>query len=85
MWWIVRYLTKPARPYEAVLAGLLIGAATLTKLSGLVLAAVIGLVLFLELLKDRDWRRFFLQVAIIYGLAALVAGWWFVRNQWLYP
>lgn len=84
MWWIIRYLTKPARSYEAVLAGVLIGAAILTKLSGLVLAAVIGLVLFLELLKVKDWSYFFRQAVIAYGIAALVAGWWFIRNQWLY-
>ena len=84
IWWIMRFLNKPERPYDAVLAGLLLAAAMLTKLSGAVLALLIGIVLLAKFLQDRDWRDFFRRATVVYGIALLVAGWWYIRNQHLY-
>ena len=83
-WWIIRFLKKPERPYDPLLAGLLVAAAMLTKLSGLTLALVMGLALFTQALRERDWRSFIRRTAIVYGVAALLAGWWYVRNLLLY-
>lgn len=83
-WWALRFLSEPERKYDAWLGGILVGAALLTKLSGLVLVPVLGLVLFLRAWRQLDWwglRRQTVQLTIA---VILIAGWWFVRNQWLY-
>lgn len=84
MWWIIRYLDKPPRSYDGGLAGLLVGSAMLTKLSGLVLAIVIGLALLIQALRQRKWRRIAMQTLAVYGIAIIMAGWWYVRNWVLY-
>ena len=84
VWWLMRFLKKPERPYDAILAGLLVGAAMLTKLSGLALALVMGLALFAQALRDQDWRSFVRRSLVSYGTALLLAGWWYLRNLLLY-
>lgn len=83
-WWALRLLEGPQRRYDIWIGGLLLGAALLTKLSGLALAPVVGLAQLLRAWRNRDWRRLPLQALSVYAVAALVAGWWFIRNQWLY-
>ena len=83
-WWALRFLSGPERKYDAWLGGGLVGAALLTKLSGLALVPVVGLALCLRAWRQRDWRRLLPQVLSLAVAAALIAGWWFVRNQWLY-
>jgi hypothetical protein len=34
--------------------------------------------------RDRDTRAFFVRGLIVFGLALLIAGWWYARNWWLY-
>lgn len=67
-----------------VLAGLLLGAAALNKLSGLLLWPFAALVLLW-----RGWRRrsgrFLLRSGLVtFGVALAVCGWWYLRNWCLY-
>lgn len=63
---------------------LLIALASLAKLSGLVLGAVVALAAFWPLIRTRD-RRGFLQLAGMTLVAWLcIAGWWYARNLALY-
>lgn len=84
IWWALRFLKRPERRYDTWLGGSLVGLALLTKLSGLVLVPVIGLVLLLRAWRSRNWRRLLPQVLSFFVSVALVAGWWFVRNQLFY-
>lgn len=84
MWWVLRFLIGPEHRFDAALAGLLVGAAMLTKLSGLVLALLIGVVFLIQAFRERAWQAFLQRSAIAAGVALLVAGWWFVRNWLLY-
>lgn len=90
---------RSARPRDLVGLGLLLGAAALTKLSGLVawpivaaLLAVPGWHTLQTPVKTADPRRFWrTQLAgllrqwfVVFGIAMLVCGWWYVRNVLLY-
>jgi 4-amino-4-deoxy-L-arabinose transferase-like glycosyltransferase len=83
-WWALRYLKGPERWYDTWLGGVLIGAAGLTKLSGLTLMPFVGLTLLLKSWRDRSWQRILSRSLTVGTAAAVVAGWWFVRNQWFY-
>jgi 4-amino-4-deoxy-L-arabinose transferase-like glycosyltransferase len=81
-----------------VVLGVLVGLALLTKIHLLVLLVPIelayGLALWQPLAGSRtqperrrrmwDWRAFLRANLVILGLAALISGWWFARNQVLY-
>jgi hypothetical protein len=82
--WAVEALHRQPTWKGYVLAGLLLSAGVLTKLSGLSLVAVFGLVIAWISWQQRSWRRFLTASAIVYGLAMILAGWWYVRNQVLY-
>lgn len=64
--------------------GLIYGLALITKFNLLALVGVIELAYVLAVWRTRDWRTFIRGTFIVLGLAALVAGWWFWRNQVLY-
>ncbi len=66
------------------LLGLLIGLAALTKVSGLGLFGLAGLALAWTSWRRRDWRLFLRAGTLVVGVAALVAGWWYLRNWRLY-
>lgn len=63
-------------PWSDVLLGAVMGAAILTKLS--MVPVFIGVCIWLV------WRRRFLATLKVVLAAALVSGWWFVRNMVLY-
>lgn len=65
----------------AVLAGVLLGALLLTKLSAL---ALVPLPLLALALRRTDWRALLADGLIVLGLMALLSGWWFARNMQLY-
>jgi 4-amino-4-deoxy-L-arabinose transferase-like glycosyltransferase len=68
----------------AALAGVVVGLATLSKLSGVATASIIGLGAVVGWWRHRSWRRLMSQLALV-GLAwGVVAGWWLARNQQLY-
>ena len=83
-WWAVRFVRKEERWYDTWLCGSLLGASMLVKLSGLSLVPVVALALILRAWRTRDLRTVVGQALRIYGTAALVCGWWFVRNLTLY-
>lgn len=64
--------------------GLLIGLALLTKTTALGLIPLSTLLLFVLAWRQRNIRLFVLPSLTLVGAAALVSGWWFVRNQLLY-
>lgn len=77
-------LKKGGSNRYAILLGLILGLAALTKLSLLYLIPLTGLVLLLDGWRQRSWGRLVSQGAIIGGLTLLVAGWWYWRNWQLY-
>lgn len=64
--------------------GLLIGLAALTKVSGLVLLPTAVLALGLNAWHRRRLRLWTSQAGLLTGVVALMAGWWYVRNERLY-
>jgi 4-amino-4-deoxy-L-arabinose transferase-like glycosyltransferase len=73
-------------PGRALLLGLVVGLALLTKLTGLMLLPLVALGCLLPALRGRRWpaARELLSLLIVVGVAAAVSGWWFARNQRLY-
>jgi len=84
VWLAVYALDKQFTWTLTVLIGLFWAAALLTKLSGLVLAAPWLAALVWQSWQRRDARLFLSRLGVILGIAALLAGWWFVRNVSLY-
>jgi hypothetical protein len=82
--WMIAALQRPPSWKGYVLAGLLLAAGLLTKLSGLSLIALFGMVLIWIGWQQHSWRNMLRAGLIVYGLAAVLAGWWYVRNQILY-
>jgi len=68
--------------------GLLIGLLAISKLSGLVLLPVAMLAVLLSKPGNRwfsaQWRALAIPAASLLGTTGLVAGWWYLRNLWLY-
>jgi hypothetical protein len=88
VYWLARLLAKPhaepIRAYEWVVLGAIIGVAALSKLQGLGLIPLAGLVVLFLGWRRRSWRLL-LEAAVLVGLpAAAIAGWWYVRNILLY-
>ena len=67
-----------------LMVGVLFGLALLTKVHLVVLLAPIEVAYGLVLWRERDWRGFVQANLVILGVAVLVSGWWFGRNQILY-
>jgi 4-amino-4-deoxy-L-arabinose transferase-like glycosyltransferase len=83
-WWAIRFVRQEERWFDPWLCGSLLGASVLVKLSGLSLVPVVALALILRAWRTHHWRRLGGQALRICGTAALVGGWWFVRNLALY-
>jgi len=70
---------------RALLLGLLLGLAALTKLSVLGLMLLGGLFLVAIARQERQsWRATLGWLGLAFGVAALVGGWWYARNWLLY-
>jgi 4-amino-4-deoxy-L-arabinose transferase-like glycosyltransferase len=69
---------------RAVLLGLLLGTAALTKLSGLALLPLTAAVLIIVAARRQAWGALLRWGAIIGASVILVAGWWYLRNWQLY-
>ena len=67
-----------------VVLGIVLGAAALTKVSGLVLLPIAALALTLEALRTRDWRTWLGRGLLLLALVVAISGWWYVRNLMLY-
>jgi hypothetical protein len=64
--------------------GVLVGAASLAKLSGASLGPIVVLVLLLRSTLREDWQTRIHHILVVGLTAFAVAGWWFIRNQVLY-
>ncbi len=87
--WLILWLFGPAFQQtpgrgEALLLGMFLGFAALSKLSGLYLWIIAGLVYVVHMLIHRDWRET-LPSALLTGLAAMAIAFpWYGRNWRLY-
>ncbi|MCO6449147.1 MAG: phospholipid carrier-dependent glycosyltransferase [Caldilineales bacterium] len=68
----------------AILIGIVLGLAALTKLGGLTLLALAGFAYLMQAWRTRRWRRNLLQLGLAFLVALLVAGWWYARNWLVY-
>ena len=64
--------------------GIVLGLALLSKMSALALLPLVALALVLVWWRDRDIRALLVRGLVVFGLAGLVGGWWYVRNWALY-
>jgi hypothetical protein len=62
----------------------ILGALALSKISGLTLLPVAGLILTLRHLRQRDWNGWIVSGLILSIGVIAIAGWWYLRNQQLY-
>ena len=69
---------------SASVLGFVLGLALLTKMSALALLPLVVLALALIWWRDRDLRALLMRGAVVFGLAGLIGGWWYVRNWLLY-
>jgi 4-amino-4-deoxy-L-arabinose transferase-like glycosyltransferase len=84
LWACVRLALRGPSWRADVVMGVLYGLALLTKFNLLALLALIELVYLLAVWRTRELRVFLRGSLIVLGLAVLIAGWWFARNQVLY-
>ncbi len=73
----------------AVGMGILLGLGLLAKLGGLILIPLVGLAFLIRGFRQRSDLKFevwylIFKAGIVFGIAALVSGWWFARNIVLY-
>jgi len=84
LWLLLRLLRTPPRPASWGLLGVIIGLAALSKVSALGLLPLAAVGLAWLAWRRRDWQLFLWGGACMVGAAALVAGWWYLRNWLLY-
>jgi 4-amino-4-deoxy-L-arabinose transferase-like glycosyltransferase len=83
-WLLVRYARRDPEPAEWVLPSLLLGAASLSKLSLLALAPLFGLAIIVGAVRRRSWAHLMRGLLALAVPAVLVGGWWYLRNWCLY-
>jgi 4-amino-4-deoxy-L-arabinose transferase-like glycosyltransferase len=83
---LVIWLRTPRLPGWLSLFGMgvLLGLAVLAKYGGLLLWPLVGGVLFWLAWREKRFRWLVPSGLIVFGLALVLCGWWFVRNQQLY-
>jgi len=69
---------------RALWLGLTIGAASLAKVGGLALIPLALAAVGAAAWRERKWRQGIVAGVIIVTLVGITAGWWYLRNQWLY-
>jgi len=88
LWAVARVVQRGLSLRRAVVCGILVGLATLTKTSALLLLPVAGLTLLMTGLQrapHASQRRAALGYGAVFGIVALaVGGWWYARNGLLY-
>lgn len=83
LWLLVRILHGQDGKADLAL-GIVLGLAALSKLSGLMLWPLAALVILTRVRQPRSWPRVLRDLVLIFGVAVLVSGWWYVRNWQLY-
>lgn len=70
---------------DAILLGAILGGTVLSKHNGIALFGIVGVIVFAGALGRRwSWRAALRTLALAGAIAALLAGWWYVRNYQLY-
>ncbi len=80
----VRLVTRDRSLARLAALGLILGLAAISKLNALPMFGLVGIVLLALAWRERSWRGLLGTGALVFGLAALAGGWWFVRNLVLY-
>lgn len=84
LWWLSTLSKTNLSPQRGVIGGLLLGAAMLTKLSGFSLVAVYGLTFAYFAFRNRSLKTILPCAGSTFLIAFMVAGWWYLRNWYLY-
>lgn len=84
IWQVMLLLRDGFRTPRSIFIALLIAAASMTKLSGLVMIPVAGLAGLWALRQTRNWRGLITLGVLIGVVWLLLAGWWYARNLTLY-
>ena len=90
LWLLAGLLTTPASdvsrslPWRPLALALIVGLASLAKLSGLSLLALTLFAFALLALWQRRWRFALTWALVVVAAALLIGGWWYVRNWQLY-
>jgi len=79
---LLRYVQCPLKVTHHIITGALLGCCLLSKISTIFYLPVTGLVIIWVYL--RDIRKLMGSLFLVFCTAALVAGWWFLRNLLLY-
>ena len=77
-------LTRGLTARRAMMLGSVLGAALLTKATAVLLLPITILALLLLWRNGETTRSVFRSAIIIAGAAAVISGWWFIRNGVLY-
>lgn len=77
---LARTLNRLPTTRRLVGLGLALGLATLTKQNALLLLPLTFIILTAFAMHERSWAYFWRWHGITFGLAFIVAGWWYVRN-----
>ena len=83
-WQMLLMLRDGFRTRRSLLLALFIALAALTKLSGLVVGAIVGLAALWVLYRGRDWRGFAILCGAAVAFTLVIVGWWYIRNLQLY-
>ncbi len=84
-WRIVLMMQRPISSRESLLIGVLLGLGLLSKTSMLAFVVTISVALLAAArMQHWTWREWLRANALIFGVALIVSGWYFVRNAWLY-
>ena len=88
LFWLARLTVKDDEEsiarWEWLLLGVLLGGAALSKLQGLGLSLLAGMVILALVWRRRDMRLILRALPWVALPPLLIAGWWFVRNIALY-
>lgn len=87
LWLMVRDVQSDQaglRGWQTLLLGIVLGVASLTKVSGALLLPVAALAVTFSAWRVRSLRIWLLRGAILMTTVALIAGWWYLRNLRLY-
>jgi 4-amino-4-deoxy-L-arabinose transferase-like glycosyltransferase len=84
LWLIVRWVLHGATWRLALITGVIIGLAAITKVSGLTLLPIAALAALFAAWPARRWKQLLMQWACLLLPVLVIAAWWFARNFALY-
>lgn len=84
LWLVARFLNSGLTPRRAIVLGLFVGGAVLAKVSTAALVPLVLLAIVYLTLRNRTWRKGIHSGAVFILTAAIIAGWWYVRNVVIY-